>query len=131
MLDMPVAVVLILSKEFVSKKYPMEELQLLMAWQKEGSPARLLPVLYHITFEELNEKVEEYKAALLSGGGVEGDEQCRLEQWVQDLTDLQRHTAFRKDQVPLPTMLCVCCLSFFMPSSNQAESFMVDKDGRS
>jgi hypothetical protein len=47
------AVVVVLSKEFISKPYPMKELQqLLLHWRDRGHKALLLPVCYNISREE-------------------------------------------------------------------------------
>jgi hypothetical protein len=90
-------VVLILSQEFISKKYPMEELQLLLEWRRaEGSKMKLLPVFYAINYETLGEKVKEYKSA---AAGSSAEQLLRRQQWVEDLQGLQGITGLRKDQV--------------------------------
>jgi hypothetical protein len=89
-------VVVVLSKEFISKPYPMEELQLLLEWQRQGSPAVLLPVYHGIAYEGVINQAAEYQEA---GKGT------RQRQWAKDLSLLANITSFRADQVPLGTRL--------------------------
>jgi hypothetical protein len=56
-------VVVVLSKEFISKRYPMEELQLLLKWRRQGSKVQLLPVFLDITYKDLNNQLKLYKTA--------------------------------------------------------------------
>jgi hypothetical protein len=90
------AVVLLLSKELISKEYPMEELHLLLEWQRQHSPAKLLPVFYDLTWQDVYDKATDYKAAATKGSEAE---QLRTKHWVDDLEGLLRITGIRKDQV--------------------------------
>jgi hypothetical protein len=89
------AVVLLLSKAFISKKYPMEELHLLLEWQRQGSPAKLLPVFYDVTHKDLCAKILELKAA----AWITAEERLLRKQWVDDLEGLLGITGIQKDQV--------------------------------
>jgi hypothetical protein len=88
-------VVVVLSEAFVSKPYPMEELELLLRWQEAGSKAVLLPVLYDLRYEELVAKVGRYRAA---ADGAPEEQQLR-QRWADSLDRLQHITGMRKDQV--------------------------------
>jgi hypothetical protein len=90
------AVVLLLSKEFVSKPYPMEELQLLLGWKRQGSPAKLLPVFYNLTCKDLYTIIARYKAEAAQGSAFE---HVQKKQWVEDLEGLLGITGLRNDQV--------------------------------
>jgi hypothetical protein len=122
-------VVLVLSKEFISKPYPMEELQLLLQWrevaQEAGtSSAKLLPVLYHMSCDELVAQAEVYSRA---AAGKMLEEELRtmspkwaghtdkLGQWAEDLVHLGGIAGLRKDQVgkflcSCPLKSCACCV---------------------
>jgi hypothetical protein len=97
-------VVVWLSNEFISKPYPMEELHLLLEWQRQGSPAKLLPVFYGLTYNVLKEKIDEYK---VSAFGTQEQQRTQpwakdveeLRQWLKDLEELLTITGHRKDQV--------------------------------
>jgi hypothetical protein len=84
------AVVVVLSQEFTSKQYPMEELQLVLQWQQQGSAAKLLPVFHGITYEEVISIIKQYQQAL------EGSLEV---QWAKDLSLLCDITGARSDQV--------------------------------
>jgi hypothetical protein len=86
--------VLILSEDFISKKYPMEELQLLLARNRQG--VKLMPVFYDVLWENLSAKADRYKIE----AGEAGTEDPALKlQWYHDLQELKRITGFRPDQV--------------------------------
>jgi hypothetical protein len=116
-------VVVVLSKEFISKKYPMEELQLLLHWRDAAEKnaqdaaqdtaqergvvsAKLLPVFYDMSYEELGKQVAVYQKA---AAGQMPQQELRkqiwaadvdkLGQWVEDLKKLGGVTGLRKDQV--------------------------------
>jgi hypothetical protein len=107
------AVVVVLSKEFISKPYPMEELHLLLHWQQLGSPAKVLPVFYDISYEQLGARAALYKRAAAGEmtlvEGLWAKEQwakdlkiptpSQLCQWVEDLGKLGGITGFRENQV--------------------------------
>jgi hypothetical protein len=86
----PPAVVLVLSEAFVSTPYPMEELQLLLEWRRQGSPTVLLPVFYGAECEEVGRRIVEYQAQTES----------RLkQQWAEDLREVSSITGARLNQV--------------------------------
>jgi hypothetical protein len=78
-------VVVVLSKEFISKKHSMEELQLLLERRSQGSPAKLLPVYLDITLDESRATQQEYAA---SGQPLQ-------QHWARDLHELAAITAVR------------------------------------
>jgi hypothetical protein len=86
------AVVVILSTHFIRKKYPMEELHLLLERDRQasGTRAKVLPVFYDITPGDLKETYKEYAAAA-------GDD--LKQQWARNLKILARITGIRPDQV--------------------------------
>jgi hypothetical protein len=88
----PPAVVLVLSKEFISKRYPMEELRLLLEWRRQGSPAVLLPVFHSVDCEEVGRRAAEYEAATSDP---------HKQQWAKDLKEVLGITGARADQVML------------------------------
>jgi hypothetical protein len=112
-------VVVVLSKEFISKKYPMEELRLLLHWREaataQGSGSAKLLLLYHMTYEELGAQAEVYRRAAAGemaaelhreqwAGNMEklgqwAEDLEKLGQWAEDLEKLGGITGFRKDQV--------------------------------
>jgi hypothetical protein len=92
------AVVLVLSKEFISKPYPMQELQLLLHWRAHGSVAQLLPVYHGITYEEVGSTIAQYQET--QEGTIEW-------QWAKDLSLLCNITGARTDQVRVHPDLCV------------------------
>jgi hypothetical protein len=89
--------VLLLSKDFIRKQYPMEELQLLLRWREQGSKAKLLPVFYDLSIEELLACVADYKKG--ASDDTTQQQQQRRQQWVTDLEELAGITGFRKEQV--------------------------------
>jgi hypothetical protein len=103
--------VVVLSKEFISKRYPMEELQLLLHWQRQGSSAVLLPVLYDMSYEELGAQITLYKQAATGKVKPLKDlwakqhwskdlpTQQQLMQWVEDLGKVAGITGFQEKQV--------------------------------
>jgi hypothetical protein len=93
--SLPPPVVVVLSEAFVSKPYPMEELELQLRWKEAGSKAVLLPVLFDLTYEQLQEKVGQYRRA----AGETRERQQLLRQWAAILGKLEHITALRKDQV--------------------------------
>jgi hypothetical protein len=109
------AVVLILSKDFVRKQYPMEELQLLLEWRKQGSKATLLPVFLNLTWGQLNSTAKAYKAgnvemlkqnqppAAAVECSLKWDDEAKDEDqrrhWGGMLAELCRITGTRRDQV--------------------------------
>jgi hypothetical protein len=123
------AVVVVLSAEFISKKYPMEELRLMRLLRQQGADSnnakavRVLPVLYDITYEAFWKVVEYYKAAIDVIAGVKEEEELpalpmnlsvvqhvvaakvkakeseMLKQWVDDLEGVCSITCLRRDQV--------------------------------
>jgi hypothetical protein len=94
---LPPAVVLVLSKAFIGKRYPMEELQLLLEWRRQGSEAKLLPVFYDITWEVIDSSVKEYKRTASSE--ADSHKAAQKRQWAQDLEELEGITGIRPDQV--------------------------------
>jgi hypothetical protein len=131
--SLAVAVVVVLSSAFIRKKYPMEELQLLLEWQRRGSQAVLLPVFHQLNYQELSKTVERYQAlpggdpkeggqqqqwwwdlagllGLMTAMEEDGSEQqmTMMQQWVKDLKEVQHITGFRNDQVILRTEHSVC-----------------------
>jgi hypothetical protein len=96
------AVVVVLTKHFISKKYPMEELHLLLERDRQGTRATLLPFFYGISTEDLGAKVEEYLKA-----PTDDEEQQLKLQWAKDLTALGGITGPRPDQV-LACVLSLC-----------------------
>ena len=92
------AVVLLLSQEFISRRYPMEELQLLLEWRRQGSKAHLLPVYYSLTYDDLGTAIEKYGREARESSEAE---QLPKTQWVKDLERLQGITGIRMDQVLL------------------------------
>jgi hypothetical protein len=111
-----VSVVLMLSEEFISKKYPMEELQLLLEWRwqdkaglklrKQGTRAELVPVFYDLTYQDLSQTIAEHNRK--AAQGTEEDQQ-RMRQWVKDLKKLQGITGLRQDQVLQHALLSLRC----------------------
>ena len=98
----PPAVVIVLSKEFISKPYPMEELQMLLERRRQGSTAVLLPVFYDVTWEEVSQKAEQYTNAWW--------QRSTKQQWAADLGELAAISGIRLDQVqtaaPIDRALC-------------------------
>jgi hypothetical protein len=106
-------VVVVVSKEFISKPYPMEELQLLLHWQSQGSPAVMLPVFYHISLEQLGQNIAVYKLAAAGkrtplqrawakeqwSKDFKMPTPQQLGQWAEDLGRLHGTTGVREDQV--------------------------------
>jgi hypothetical protein len=89
--------VVILSREFVRKKYPMQELRILLQrWQAQG--VELVPVLYGISVEDLLHMRQLYSnepwcvAEAMPAGSV-------LDGWAEDLQQLSLCTMIRSDQV--------------------------------
>jgi hypothetical protein len=93
----PAAVVVVLSKDFIRKKYPMEELHLLV--ERRSRNVRLLPVFYDISFDDLSNKIKQYENTFSR------DKQ----QWARDLSKLKVITGNRPDQVH-------ACLIHFAPN---------------
>jgi hypothetical protein len=87
-------VVVILSEEFISKKHPMAELQLLMERHNKGGvqgakEAVVMPVFYGVTLEKLKARADAY--------GESKDDRQRQRQ--RDLAALMGITGHRIDQV--------------------------------
>jgi hypothetical protein len=122
-----VAVLLVLSEEFMSARYPMEELQLLLERrQKSLVPCKavLVPLFYGATLDDVNQKVQAYSAAdvkLLDKWKQQlakvamyvdsvfqaeqreivasGNDLALHRQWAIDLEEVQSITGLRSDQV--------------------------------
>jgi hypothetical protein len=89
--------ILIISKDFVRKKYPMQELHILLRrWQDGGAP--LVPVLYGVTVEQLGDIQRQYGEGAWGAAG-EKPASAVLARWAEDLQLLQRCTMIRPDQV--------------------------------
>jgi hypothetical protein len=93
-MPLPIAVVLVMSKEFVSAPLPMGELHLLLERRKQGSRTQLLPVFYDISRLKVAEAVVEYEAATC-------DE--LKQQWARDLKELSSIHVI-PDKPPVPTL---------------------------
>ena len=66
-----IAVVVVLSREFLGKQHPMEEVRQIVQQRKAGSHQRLCIVLHGITYEECSQHVlPEYAADLKTLLGV-------------------------------------------------------------
>jgi hypothetical protein len=77
---------LVLSKEFVTKRYPMEELQKLLEHRRKGSDVRIVPVFYPLDYAGVSDVKEGYKTKL--------DSTSKLQpQWLEDLETLLRATS--------------------------------------
>jgi hypothetical protein len=127
-------VVLVLSKEFITTPFPMEELHLLLERRRmhPESQAVILPVLYNVTWEDVHAKALEYKQAAAAAAAARpmpsanaaahpdyelmavvnqqsaGPSAALSEQYVLDLRDLEGITGIRTDQVcrcSLPVMV--------------------------
>jgi hypothetical protein len=111
-------VVVVLSKEYISTQYPMEELQLLLHWRKQGSKAKLLPVFFDLDYDGLSKTAGHYNDLIkLNKEQVEQLEQGKsldglvetvksmlqgglvklATQWKQDLEFLQTILPVMKD----------------------------------
>jgi hypothetical protein len=86
--------VLVLSEEFITTFYPMEELHLLMERQRQGSQAALLPVFYDVTWEQVHASVLKLKA---KPDGAPAQDLQPIS--AQELEDLAGITGMRPDQV--------------------------------
>jgi hypothetical protein len=90
--------VLILSKEFVRKRYPMQELRILLQrWEAEG--VALVPVLYGVTLEQLKDIRRAYDQERWCVAEKK-PAHAVLDGWAGDLQRLLRCTMIRPDQVP-------------------------------
>ena len=94
----PHAVVLVLSSDFVRKRYPMEELALLLKRKRQEQGFRLLPVLYGITYEQCRSLPEGYHSEDWVLKGDKPGENI-LQQWAAAVKELLDITAVRQDQV--------------------------------
>jgi hypothetical protein len=100
------AVVLVLSKEFISKQCAMEELQLLLHYRKMGSTVKVLPVYYDLNMEELVEDKKLYRMAMTdaaAGGALLktmswAQDLNHLPQWLKNLEELGGITSFHPDR---------------------------------
>jgi hypothetical protein len=102
-------VVLVLSKDFISKSYSMKDLQLLLELQRQGSPAVLLPVFYEMSFDDLGPQADLYKKAAAGQVALLGEQWSKdmkvpsphqLQQWAEDLDKLRGViTGFQENQV--------------------------------
>ena len=88
----------VLSTDFVRKRYPMEELALLLKRKREDQGFRLLPVLYGITYEQCTSLPQGYHTDEwgLKGGKPADD---ILQGWAAAVEELLNITAVREDQV--------------------------------
>jgi hypothetical protein len=92
------AVVLVLSKTFISNAYPMEELQLLLKRRlKQNSNSVLVPVFYDVEWQEVHDKVTEYKVAAAAANTAA--EKQRLDAFWKGMEDMAHITGIRQDQV--------------------------------
>jgi hypothetical protein len=94
-------VIVMLSEDFIRKKHPMAELQLLMErHSKDGvhgtKKAVVMPVFYRGTLEKLSAAATAY--------GASKDEQQR--QWQRDLAAVMGITGHRIDQVRRTLAYC-------------------------
>jgi hypothetical protein len=76
------AVVLVLSEEFITTPYPMEELQLLIGRHVVGSKAVLLPVPWDINWADVKDWAAHCKQAVTGEDG-------RQQDWAHLLEELQ------------------------------------------
>jgi hypothetical protein len=90
--------VLVLSRTFINNAYPMEELQLLFKrCLKQNSGSVLVPVFYDVEWQEVHDKVEEYKAAATAA--TTAAEKERMDAVWKGLEAIAHTTGIRKDQV--------------------------------
>jgi hypothetical protein len=99
--------VIVLSKEFISKKYPMEELRLLLKRRADSGVdrpnVRLMPAFYGVAWEDVDKKAKLYRNPT-DEMVTNTDPAIRAlwPQWARDLDTLKRITGCRKDQVRIP-----------------------------
>jgi hypothetical protein len=92
------AVVLVLSEAFIHNAYPMEELQLLLKRRlKQDSNSVLVPVFYDVEWQDVRDKVTEYKAA--AAAATTAAEKQRLDAFWKGMEDMAHITGIRTDQV--------------------------------
>jgi hypothetical protein len=94
------AVVLVLSKEFFTGEWPTEEVELLLRWWRAGPTARLLPVCYNMTPQDMGACIAADQRA---AGGM------RVQQWEGGIEALSRITGFCKDKVGHCIGIALCC----------------------
>jgi hypothetical protein len=63
-----IAVVVLLSKAFISSSYSMEQLQLLLEGHRQGSGAKLVPVCFGISAADVALQAHQYRQA---GGNLQ------------------------------------------------------------
>jgi hypothetical protein len=90
------AVVLVMSREFFTRKWPLEA-ELLLRWWRAGLTARLLPVCYNMGPQEMGVCIA---ACQRAAGGMS------VQQWEGDIEALARITGVCKDEVGH----CIYCL---------------------
>ena len=111
------AVVVVLSPEFVRKRCPMEELEILLARQRaEPGSVRVLPVWYGITYQQCCDLEAVYELEENWVGGEPKPAPNVLAHWAGTVRELLKTTAVRDDQVEPHTFmsalyLCAHCNS--------------------
>jgi hypothetical protein len=101
-------VVLIISKEYVNRRRPMQELHQVLEAQRQGCPVRLLPVLYNITPRLLETWSKEYAVS----------EVLWQQQGASDIQELMAITAICGDQVSMQQLRAICVSSGMFMSAH-------------
>jgi hypothetical protein len=81
-------VVVVLSTEFITKPYPMEELQLLMERHRQGSEAVLLPVFLTASYEDIGDKGRQYSEARKHLAAQQADQTFQWGDYLESLCAL-------------------------------------------
>jgi hypothetical protein len=106
--------VLIISKEFLRKKWPMEELAALLARHRRGD-VTLVVAMYQLTWDQVKDVRGMYDREPWCGG--EARPEC-LDGWVALVEELMHSvTVIRVDQVRHPATPHSCLCSHVLVSS--------------
>ena len=97
-LSLPPAGVILLSKEYVRKTYPMEELRILLQRWQEGD-VQLVPVLYGATWAQLRNMRKLYDKEAWCVETEKKPSRKVLDEWAGLLQQLQEATMIRPEQV--------------------------------
>ena len=93
-------VVVVLSREFVRKKAPMEELRLaLQRVEETPKAARILPVFLEVSVEDCTSVRRLYDSWTVEWGPKPDDEVLKV--WENTLKGVQQYTGVRSDQVTI------------------------------
>ena len=93
------AVVVVLSPEFLRKKYPMMELDILLARQRaDPGSVRVLPVWYNVTYQQCCNLQTVYHSEKWVGGELKPAQDV-LDRWANTVRELLNTPAVRDEEV--------------------------------